>query len=276
MKPCERKRASSRWATRCSRWRWTVSSVITPSSSKTTGRTLASRRHSVSFWSAGRGARSVSSVAAQLGSVPVRRSSAGKLQRPSAPGARGGAPSSSSEQDSASRNGAGSNPVHARERSSSVRQRSICPRRSSWRSRAVVELLGDDALALRVEIRPVDLAGEPLDVGVADALAQAALDVVVDHPREAAELALDRVGLADEHLEHAVLGALGQHEVVAADLRGRLELAVDPPVALLDPPGVPRQVEVEEVGAVGLEVEPLAGGVGGDQDPQRVVGRVRC
>ena len=47
MKPCERKRASSRWATRCSRWRWTVSSVITPSSSKTTGRTLASRRHSV-------------------------------------------------------------------------------------------------------------------------------------------------------------------------------------------------------------------------------------
>ncbi len=38
MKPWDRKRASSRCATRCSRCRWTVSSVSTPASSKTTGR----------------------------------------------------------------------------------------------------------------------------------------------------------------------------------------------------------------------------------------------
>ena len=35
-----------------------------------------------------------------------------------------------------------------------------------------------------------------------------------------------------------------------------------------------QEVEVEEVGAVRLEVETLARGVGGDQDAQRVLGRV--
>ena len=104
--------------------------------------------------------------------------------------------------------------------------------------------------------------------------AEPALDVVVDDLREAAELALDRLGLADQHLEHAVLRPLGQHEVVAADLVGGLQLAVDAAVALLDSSRVPRQVEVEEVRAVGLEVQALAGGVGRDQDPQRIVGRV--
>ena len=82
--------------------------------------------------------------------------------------------------------------------------------------------------------------------------------------------------LRDQHLEHAVLGALRQHEVVAAHLGGGLELAVDAAVALLDAAGVPGQVEVEEVGAVGLEVQALAGGVGGDQDAQRVLRRGRC
>ena len=129
-------------------------------------------------------------------------------------------------------------------------------------------------LRLGVEVGRLDLARQPLGVAVADALPEPALDVVVDHLREAAQLLLDRLGLADEHLEHAVLGALGQDEVVAADLVGRLELAVDAAVALLDAAGVPRQVEVEEVGAVRLEVQALAGGVGGDQDAQRVLGRV--
>ena len=53
---------------------------------------------------------------------------------------------------------------------------------------------------------------------------------------------------------------------MANDLRRGLELAVDAPVALLDAAWVPGQVEVEEIGAVGLEVQPLAGGVGGEQD----------
>ena len=58
---------------------------------------------------------------------------------------------------------------------------------------------------------------------------------------------------------------------MAADLGGRLELAVDAAVALLDAAGVPGQVEVEQVRAVGLEVEALAGGVGGDQDAERML-----
>ena len=61
---------------------------------------------------------------------------------------------------------------------------------------------------------------------------------------------------------------------MAADLGCRLELAVDAAVALLDAAGVPGQVEVEEVGAVRLEVQALARGVGGDQDAQRILGRV--
>ena len=65
-------------------------------------------------------------------------------------------------------------------------------------------------LRSRVEVGRLDLAREALDVAVADAALEAALDVVVDDLREAAELLLDRLGLADEHLEHAVLGALRQ------------------------------------------------------------------
>ena len=101
---------------------------------------------------------------------------------------------------------------------------------------------------------------------VADAATQPPLDVVVDHLRQAAQLALDGLGLADQHVEHPVLDPLRQHEVVAAHLGRRLQLAVDAAVALLDAAGVPRQVEVEEVGAVGLEVQALAGRVGGEQD----------
>ena len=132
------------------------------------------------------------------------------------------------------------------------------------------ELLGRDALLLPVEVRRFDLAREALRVPVADAAAKTAFDVVVDHLGEAAELALDGVGLPDQDLQDVVLGALRQDEVVAAHPRRRLQLAVDAPVALLDAARVPGQVEVEEVGAVGLEVQPLAGGVGGDEDAQRV------
>ena len=67
---------------------------------------------------------------------------------------------------------------------------------------------------------------------------------------------------------------MGQHEVVTAHLRGRLQLAVDPPVTLLYPPRVPGKVKVEEVRAVGLEVEALAGRVGRQQNSQRILGRV--
>jgi hypothetical protein len=64
---------------------------------------------------------------------------------------------------------------------------------------------------------------------------------------------------------------LRQHEVMAAHFGRGLELAVDAAVALLDAAGVPRQVEVEEVGAVRLEVQAFACGVRREQDAQRVL-----
>ena len=53
-----------------------------------------------------------------------------------------------------------------------------------------------------------------------------------------------------------------------ADL-GRLGLAVtvDAADALLEPVGVERDVEVDQSVAVVLQVDALAGGVGGEQDP---------
>ena len=139
-KPWVRNRASRRCATRCSRCRWTVSSVSRPASAKTTGRMGASRRHSASGWPRRRGARSESSVAVQVRSPAALRSSGGKVQtgapRASRVSRSGGAPDSSSAHESASRNGAGSNAAQRRERSSRVRQRSICAARSACRSRA--------------------------------------------------------------------------------------------------------------------------------------------
>ena len=75
----------------------------------------------------------------------------------------------------------------------------------------------------------------------------------------------------DELLEDHVLGALRVDEVVAAHLLRRLHRAVDAAVALLDARRVPRHVEVEEVGAVALEVHAFARGIGGDENADRVV-----
>ena len=139
-----------------------------------------------------------------------------------------------------------------------------------------VELLGRDPLSLPVEVRRLDLPREAVRVAVANPpAAKSAFDVVVDHLGEAAELVPDGLGLLHQHVEDSVLGALRKHEVVAAHRRRRLQLAVDALVPLLDAAGVPGEVEVEEVSAVRLEVEPLEGGVGGDKDAQGVADRVR-
>ena len=58
-----------------------------------------------------------------------------------------------------------------------------------------------------------------------------------------------------------------------------LAVAVDPADPLLQPGRVERDVEVHQPVAVGLQVDALAGGVGGDQDPDRLlvrVGAVNC
>src|SRR5438046_2018892 len=51
-----------------------------------------------------------------------------------------------------------------------------------------------------------------------------------------------------------------------------LEGAVDAAVALLHAGRVPRDVEVEEVGALALEVDAFAGGVGGEEDADGMIG----
>src|SRR5207237_8603724 len=94
-----------------------------------------------------------------------------------------------------------------------------------------------NALPLCVEICLLDLARQAVGVPVPDALPEPALDVVVDHLREAPQLLLDGLGLPDEHLEGAILDPLRQREVVAADLGGRLEFAVDAAVKLFDAAG---------------------------------------
>jgi hypothetical protein len=47
-----------------------------------------------------------------------------------------------------------------------------------------------------------------------------------------------------------------------------LQLAVDAAIALLEPPRVPGQVDMEEIMASHLKVDPFTRGVGADQDAQ--------
>ncbi len=111
-----------------------------------------------------------------------------------------------------------------------------------------------------------------LDLGAEPALEQA-LDLLEQHRAERTELALYGGDLAHHRAQDPILGPVRVDEVVAADLARGLPRAVDAPVALLHARRVPRDVEVEEIRAVGLEVQPLASGVGGDQDPEGVLGR---
>ena len=61
---------------------------------------------------------------------------------------------------------------------------------------------------------------------------------------------------------------------MAVDRCVRLELAVDAAVALFEAAPVPGHVEVEQVPTVSLEVQALAGSVGGDQDTDRLLLRI--
>ena len=253
----------------------------TPASSKITGRIGASRRQSSELlvcWA--RGTRRVSSVAAQLGSAPARRSSAGTptLGVPSVGGDL--AQRLGAEQFERAGQRRRGTPLVERDPRARALEQALAT--LDLRAQLVLalarllELLLGDALALRVEVGVLDRRRRARSASRWRMPARSRRSMlVVDHLREAAELLLDGLGLPDEHVEHAVLDALGEHEVVAADLVGRLQLAVDAAVALLDPARVPRQVEVEQVGAVRLEVQTLAGGVGRDQDPQRIACRDR-
>src|SRR5262249_49595762 len=100
------------------------------------------------------------------------------------------------------------------------------------------------------------------------------LQAAIDDRGQAAQLTLDRLGLSNDRSEDIVFRALLEEEVVTVNHGRALKLPVDPTVALLHAAWVPRDVEVEEVGAVVLEVDALSGRVGRDQDPQGMLRRV--
>ena len=70
------------------------------------------------------------------------------------------------------------------------------------------------------------------------------------------------VALADEVVDEDLPLAVGREEAL-------LPVAVDTPVALLQPVRVPRDFVVDEPVAVVLEVDAFGGGVGGEQDADR-------
>ncbi len=80
---------------------------------------------------------------------------------------------------------------------------------------------------------------------------------------------LDLPHLAQQHVEHdAVDGVVGAVEQTRLDLGRHLPKAVDAPLALLQPVGVPGQVVVQHGGEVLLQVDAFAQTVGGDQHAQ--------
>ena len=69
----------------------------------------------------------------------------------------------------------------------------------------LLELLAGDRLSLGIEVRLVDPRRERAGLAVRDPARQLVLDLVVDHLREAAQLAPNRLGLAHQHVEHVIL-----------------------------------------------------------------------
>ena len=51
-----------------------------------------------------------------------------------------------------------------------------------------------------------------------------------------------------------------------------MAVAVNASITLLQPRRIPRQIEVDEVAAPGLQVDALASSVGAEQDAQRLLG----
>ena len=103
-----------------------------------------------------------------------------------------------------------------------------------------------------------------------DASAHCRLQPALDDLGEASQLLANRLRLAHEDLEYPVLGTLEVDEVMTEHLVVGLELAVDAAVALLHAGRVPRNVEMEQVPAVGLEIETLACRIGRDENADGV------
>ena len=93
---------------------------------------------------------------------------------------------------------------------------------------------------------------------------QAAVRGAVEDFVDGTQVLADFVRLADYVIEEAEVRIGAPEEVVNGDV-ARLAVPVKPAVSLLQPGRVPRQVVVEQGAGGAVQVEPLGGGVGGDQ-----------
>jgi hypothetical protein len=139
----------------------------------------------------------------------------------------------------------------------------------------LLEFFIHDPLTVRIGNGPLEFLLQSGDVAVADSLLESSSEPAFEYLREASQLLLDRLGLSDKDFQDPVLLTVGVDEIVAVDLFARLEFAVDPAVALFQAARVPRHVEVEQVPAVGLEVQALPRGIRGDQNADRMPPGVR-
>ena len=90
---------------------------------------------------------------------------------------------------------------------------------------------------------------------------------LVEHLTRAPQIPANGVHLPhDEGEETQILHPI-RHEMEGLDVPG-LTVTIHPTVPLLDPHGVPRDLLMDHVPAGGLEVQPLGGGIGGEQDPE--------
>src|ERR1700693_5522445 len=82
-------------------------------------------------------------------------------------------------------------------------------------------------------------------------------NAVLDHLANRAKLFTDSLRFPHQRFQHDIRLALLVTKISAYNLLRRLELAINAPIALLQTGGVPRQVKMYEVGAIGLEVNSL-------------------
>jgi hypothetical protein len=136
------------------------------------------------------------------------------------------------------------------------------------------ELLFDDLPALRIKIGSLDLSLKLIDGVAADAPLQRFSQVGIDHQREGAEFTPDGLGFPNQNGKDAILGPLPVNEVVAEDLVARLKFAVNPAVPLFHAAGVRWDIKMEQITAVGLEVEAFAGGISRNQDAHGMLARL--
>ena len=95
----------------------------------------------------------------------------------------------------------------------------------------------------------------------------------IDDMGEAAEFPLDGLGFAYQDSKNAVFGPLPVDEVMAEDIVMRLKFAVDAAVPLFHAAGIPRDIEVKQIPAVGLKVETFTSGVSRNEDADGMLAR---